>query len=61
MFLSIPPEVDPKRGLDARPGTVHVYVLPAIDTRAWVLADLMQNKEHVRDVLVRFQETLACV
>jgi 1-acyl-sn-glycerol-3-phosphate acyltransferase len=61
MFLYIPPEVDPKRGLDARPGTVHVYVLTAVDTRAWELADLLQNKEHVRDVLVRFQETLACV
>jgi len=61
MFLFIPPHVDPKRGLDARPGTVHVYVLPAVDTRAWVLDDLVQNKEHVRDLLVRFQETLACV
>ncbi len=61
MFLFIPPEVDPKRGLDARPGTVHVYVLPAVDTRAWTLDDLMQNKEGVRDLLVRFQETLACV
>ena len=61
MFLYIPPEVDPKRGLDARPGTVHVYVLPAVDTRAWVLADLLRNKEHVRDLLVRFQETLVCV
>ncbi len=61
MFLFIPQEVDPKRGLDARPGTVHVYVLPPVDTRAWVLADLMQNKEHVRELLVRFQETLACV
>lgn len=60
MFLFIPPDVDPKRGLDARPGTVHVYVLPAVDTRAWVLADLMENKEHVRNLLVRFQETLAC-
>ena len=40
---------------------MHVYVLPAIDTRAWLLADLMENKAHVRDVLVRFQETLACV
>ena len=39
MFLFIPPEVDPKRGLDARPGTVHVYVLPAVDTRAWVAGD----------------------
>lgn len=61
MLLSIPPEVDPMRGLDARPGTVHVYVLPAVDTRAWVLADLMENKEYVRGLLLRFQETLACV
>jgi 1-acyl-sn-glycerol-3-phosphate acyltransferase len=60
MFLFIPPEVDPMRGLDARPGTVHVYVLPAVDTRAWVLDDLLENKEYVRDLLVRFQETLAC-
>jgi 1-acyl-sn-glycerol-3-phosphate acyltransferase len=60
MFLSIPPEVDPKRGLDARPGTVHVHVLPAVDTRDWLLADVLRNKEHVRDLLVRFQETNAC-
>ena len=61
MFLYIPPDVDPKRGLDARPGTVHVYVLPAVDTSTWELSDLMRNKEHVRDRLIRFQETLACV
>jgi len=60
MLIVIPPEVDPKRGLDARPGDVQVHVLPAIDTRAWLLADLIQNKEHVRNVLARFQETLAC-
>jgi 1-acyl-sn-glycerol-3-phosphate acyltransferase len=61
MFIYIPPDVDPKRGLDARPGTVQVHVLPAVDTREWVLADLMTNKERVRDVLVRFQESVACV
>ena len=60
MFLCIPPDVDPKRGVDARPGTVHVHVLPAVDTRAWVLEDLIRNKESVRDLLVRFQETRAC-
>jgi 1-acyl-sn-glycerol-3-phosphate acyltransferase len=60
MFLQIPPDVDPKRGLDARPGTVHVYVLPAVDTRGWVLDDVMANKERVRELLVRFQEALAC-
>jgi hypothetical protein len=36
-------------------------VLPAVDTRGWLLADLLVNKERVRDLLVRFQETLACV
>lgn len=61
MFLFIPPDVDPKRGLDARPGTVHVYVLPAVDTRAWVLDELIENKEYIRSLLLRFQETLACV
>jgi 1-acyl-sn-glycerol-3-phosphate acyltransferase len=61
MFLYIPPEVDPKRGLDARPGTVHVYVLPAVDTRTWTLVDLIENTEYVRGLLVSFQETLACV
>ena len=61
MFLYIPREVDPMRGLDARPGTVHVHVLPAVDTREWVQADLMENKESVRDLFIRFQETLTCV
>lgn len=61
MFLHIPAEVDPKRGLDARPGTVHVHVLPAVDTSAWELAELIKNKEAVRDLLVRFQETHPCV
>jgi 1-acyl-sn-glycerol-3-phosphate acyltransferase len=60
MFIVIPPEVDPKRGLDARPGQVDVHVLPAVDTREWVLGDLTRNTEHIRDLLVRFQETLAC-
>lgn len=60
MFLCIPADVDPKRGLDARPGTVHVYVLPAVDTSTWELTDLVKNKEAVRDLLVRFQEKHAC-
>jgi 1-acyl-sn-glycerol-3-phosphate acyltransferase len=61
MFLYIPPEVDPKRGVDARPGTVHVYVLPSVDTSTWELSDLVKNKETVRDLLLRFQERHACV
>lgn len=57
MFLATPADVDPKRGIDARPGTVDVYVMPAVDTRGWKLEDLEQNKERVRDMFLRFQET----
>lgn len=58
MYIDIPAHVDPGRGFDARPGPVDVYVLAPIDTSDWTLADLLQNKERVRDVLVRVQETL---
>ncbi len=56
IFIDIPASVDPRRGLDARPGCIDVYVLPAIDTSDWRVSDLIVNKERVRDVFVRFQE-----
>jgi 1-acyl-sn-glycerol-3-phosphate acyltransferase len=56
IFIHIPSSVDPRRGLDARPGCIDVYVLPAIDTSDWRVSDLIVNKERVRDVIVRFQE-----
>jgi 1-acyl-sn-glycerol-3-phosphate acyltransferase len=56
MFIRIPDSVDPRRGFDARPGPVDVYVLDPIDTSSWTLEHLIANKESVRDVLVRFQE-----
>lgn len=64
MFIHIPPEVDPKRGVDARPGTVHVHLMPIVPTRDWTLDDLVANAEHVRDMFVRFQlerESLVCL
>jgi hypothetical protein len=42
--------------LDARPGTVDVYVLPSIQTGHWRLDDLVANTERVRDIFIRFQE-----
>jgi 1-acyl-sn-glycerol-3-phosphate acyltransferase len=53
LYLSIPREIDPGRGVNARPGRVTVEVLPTIDTRDWVLEDLEQNVARVRDVFVR--------
>jgi 1-acyl-sn-glycerol-3-phosphate acyltransferase len=64
MIIYIPPEVDPRRGIDARPGTVHVHVMPLVPTRDWRLGDLLANTERTRDLLVRFQlerESLVCL
>jgi len=57
-YLDIPREIDPGKGLDVRPGTVHVYVLPAISTRGWRLEDLDRNRAMVRDRFVAFQRRL---
>jgi 1-acyl-sn-glycerol-3-phosphate acyltransferase len=64
LFIYIPPEIDPKRGVDARPGTVHVHVMAIVPTRDWLLGDLVANTARVRDRFVRFQlerESLACL
>ena len=47
-FIAVPRKADPGKGLNARAGTVHVYVKPAIDTSAWKLEDLTANKERIR-------------
>lgn len=64
MFIYIPPEVDPKRGLDARPGTVHVHVMPIVPTRDWTVDGIVANAERVRDMFIRHQleqESLVCL
>ena len=57
-YIQIPPESDPGKGIDARPGTVHVYVKPAIVTRDWKLGDLDRNRKKVRDMFIGFHEEL---
>jgi 1-acyl-sn-glycerol-3-phosphate acyltransferase len=53
MYFHTPPEIDPGRGVDAKPGVVDVYFLPAIDTSQWRLDDLEMNRHRVRDLFVR--------
>jgi putative phosphoserine phosphatase/1-acylglycerol-3-phosphate O-acyltransferase len=60
MYFHIPPGIDPGLGLDARPGTVDIYVLPPICTTEWSEADVVQNKERVRDVFVRTHQEMRC-
>ena len=54
LYFQIPHEIDPGRGFNAKPGTMHVYVKPPIDTRNWKIEELEQNKEHVREMFVRW-------
>jgi 1-acyl-sn-glycerol-3-phosphate acyltransferase len=60
IYFRIPRDVDPGRGYDARPGTVHVHVLPAVDTREWSLTDLAGNAESVRNLFVQAHERFRC-
>lgn len=61
MYFQIPPSIDPGRGHDARPGTVRVHVLPAIETTDWELNDLMAHVAQVRSLFVRVHEAHRCV
>jgi 1-acyl-sn-glycerol-3-phosphate acyltransferase len=61
LFILIPPSVDPGDNAnmpDVRGGVVHVYVQPPIPTRDWKLADLDENRRHVRELFVALNERL---
>jgi 1-acyl-sn-glycerol-3-phosphate acyltransferase len=60
MYFHIPPGIDPGLGLDARPGTVTIHVLPPILTTGWSEADVLENKERVREILVRAHQEMRC-
>ena len=60
LYFHIPPEIDPGLGLDARPGTVDVYAMAPIYTTEWSEADVVQNKERVRDLFVRTHQEMRC-
>jgi 1-acyl-sn-glycerol-3-phosphate acyltransferase len=52
LYFEIPRAIDPGRGYDARAGTMTVHVLSPIDTSTWVLDDLNQNTDRVREIFV---------
>jgi 1-acyl-sn-glycerol-3-phosphate acyltransferase len=58
VYLDIPREIDPGKGFDARPGTIHVYVQPAISACGWTLQNLEPKAETVRDLFLRIQSQL---
>jgi len=54
LYIAIPREIDPGKGLVTLPGTVDVYVKPAIPTRGWRLEDLESHRAMVRDLFLDF-------
>ena len=59
LFIEIPREIDPGKGLDARPGTVHVHVGAPIDTSAWRVEEVERNRDALRECYQRWHEALA--
>jgi 1-acyl-sn-glycerol-3-phosphate acyltransferase len=59
LYIRIPRDIDPGLGFDARPGTVHVHVMPVIDTSGWRTEQLHEHKERVRDMFIRWHRCLA--
>ena len=58
IYFHIPPEINPGRGVDAKPGCLDIYLLPAIDTSSWRVEDVDLNKQRVRDLYLRVHESL---
>jgi len=58
IYFAIPREIDPGMGYAAKPGQVHLYFLPPIDTTTWTLAGLERNRDAVRDLFVRVRESM---
>ena len=58
LYIQIPRSVDPGKGFNARPGTVHVFIKPSIPTSDWTLETLESNREAVRNMFVALHEVL---
>jgi 1-acyl-sn-glycerol-3-phosphate acyltransferase len=58
IYFHIPPEINPGRGYDAKPGRIDIWMLPAIDTSDWRLEDLERNRDAVRALYVRVHESV---
>lgn len=56
VYIDVPRRINPGTGFRTRPGVVHVYAQPPIDTRAWTLDQLDANKEALRGRYLAFPD-----
>ena len=58
LYIQIPPELECSTNVYILPGTIRVFVLPAISTTNWKLEDLERNRDYVRNVYLEFERNL---
>lgn len=58
LFIHIPPEINPGKGVRAGSGVMHVYVGQVIETVDWKPEEAATRKEQVRDLYIRWKEEL---
>lgn len=58
LYFSIPRAINPGMGYDAKPGTLDVYFLPAIDTTEWSVSDVERHRDDVRALYVRVHDEM---
>lgn len=58
-YIQIPGHINPGSGIDAAPGTIHIYLEDPIQTADWKLEDLIENKEKVRNLFLACHQKYA--
>jgi len=58
IFIRIPPDVDPGKGLRTGAGSVDIWFGAPIETTDWQLDQLVQHKDEVREMYVKWSERL---
>ena len=58
IYFRIPSAIDPGMGYEASAGLVDVYVLPAIDTSGWTVAEVERNRDRVHELFVRVNDSV---
>ncbi len=58
LYIQIPPQLECSTNVYILPGTIRVFVLPAIPTANWKLEDLERNRDYVRNVYLEFERNL---
>lgn len=58
LYVFIPPDIDPGAGFDIRPGTVHVYLAPPIDTSTWRVDDVERNRDAVHEMFLGWHRSI---